>query len=134
MSGSGFRNQSADRVGAASTRYGGIVDNSDEFKSRHIQAVSVKSATRLFHDGGHQSAGQPDHADGIIRGGDHPGPGVSSSVTPCGSPGVTNWSGPTVAGGFRAGSFGFGVMSSGGGGRIARVNKPITDTEYTPSV
>src|SRR5215471_1733599 len=67
------------------------------------------------HAGGHQSPGQPDQADGMIRaGGAHPGSAGPEIVTPCGSPGWTSWSGPTVDGGTWAGSFGFGVMSSGG--------------------
>jgi hypothetical protein len=57
-----------------------------------------------------------------MLGGCHAGVTVSSIVTPCGSPGCTSWSGPTVDGGTAAGSFGFGVISVGGG-RIARVQR-----------
>src|SRR5262245_56133738 len=121
MSGSGFRNQSADRVGAALTRYGVIVDNTDAFRSTHVQAMSVNAWALFAHAGVHHSAGQPDQADGqIVGGGDAGGPSNSSSSTPCASPGTTSWSGPTVDGGTAAGSFGFGVTSSGG--RIARVH------------
>src|SRR5262245_11049508 len=91
----------------------------------HIQAVSVKDCTWPPHDGGHHSAGHPDHADGMILGGGPPDIVSASTMTPCGSPGLTSWSGPTVDGGTAAGSFGFGTMSSGGG-VIALENQPIT--------
>src|SRR3954469_3757948 len=91
--------------------------------STHNHAVSV-SCCRLLpapQFGVHQSAGHPDQADAETRGGGGEYCGsVGSTRTPCGSPGLTSWSGPTVAGGTDPGSFGFGVMSSGG--RIARVN------------
>src|SRR5215831_18954892 len=46
-----------------------------------------------------------------------------ATVTPCGSPGWTSWSGPTVDGGTDDGTFAFGVMSDGSyGGRIDRLN------------
>src|SRR5262245_9539572 len=91
----------------------------------HIHAVSVSfDCAHPFQYGGHQSAGQPDHADGMIDGGDPANVSVPATVTPCGSPGVTSWSGPTVEGGLAVGLFGFGTMSSGG--RIALVNQPIS--------
>jgi hypothetical protein len=73
-------------------------------------------------NGGNQSAGHPDHADGVILGGDQSGASGPSNVTPCGSPGVAA-GGPTVAGGTLAGSLSFGIMS---GGRIERENKPTS--------
>src|SRR4051812_40523672 len=93
----------------------------DAFKSTHVQAVSVSWFTRPSQFGGHQSAGQPDHAEGHIVGGGGPAGGSSATRTPCGSPG-TAAGGPTVAGGTSAGSFGFGVTFVGG--RIARCNHP----------
>jgi hypothetical protein len=122
MSGSGFTSHSAFKEGAAPTRYGGIVDSTDEFKSKHIQAVSVSVLSDepdqfgVFH-----SAGHPDHADALIVGSDERGGGAPVNNTPCGSPGVAD-GGPTVAGGFEPGSLSFGI--SGSGGRIARVKSP----------
>src|SRR5580765_8568538 len=89
----------------------------------HIHAVSVRVCGIAPPDqfGTHQSSGHPDHADGVIRGGDQP---TSSpvNITPAGSPGVAD-GGPTVAGGTSAGSLSFGTRS---GGRIDLVNRPIS--------
>ena len=114
MSGSGLTSQPASRFGAAPTRYGGIDANTDEFRSRHIQAVSVNDDRLvLCHAGGHHSAGHPDHGDGrIVVGGTDETPGPMSSTTPSGSPEAAS-GGPTLAGATPAG-FVFGVMSSGG--------------------
>jgi hypothetical protein len=95
------------------------VDSTDEFRSRHIQAVSVNvDSDDPFQLGVFHSAGHPDHADGTIVGGTH-AVVVPVTSTPFGSPGRAE-GGPTVPGGFSAGSLSFGVS----GGRIARVNKP----------
>jgi hypothetical protein len=66
MSGFGFRSQSAFNVGDAPTRYGGIVDNTDVFKSRHVHAVPDSLFSWFPHAGVHHSAGQPLQADGTI--------------------------------------------------------------------
>src|SRR5262249_47022274 len=97
--------------------------------SRHIQAMSTRLSKRglLFQYGGHQSAGQPDQAEGTIRGGNPAGGLSPSSKTPWGSPGLTAWSGPTVPGAAVTGSFGFGTMSSGG--RIDRFHTASQSTE-----
>jgi hypothetical protein len=86
--------------------------------------VSVRVPRCPFHAGGHQSAGHPDQADAMMRGGDPPGGSTPSTTTPCGSPGRAD-GGPTVPGGTLAGGLGLGVMSSGG--RIDRVKRPTGD-------
>jgi hypothetical protein len=122
MSGSGFVNQSAFNDGAAPTRYGGIVDITELFRSKHIQAVSVRVLSDVPDQFGvFHSAGQPDQADGRMMGGVHGGAEAPVTATPCGSPGAAE-GGPTVAGGTDAGSLEFGI--SGSGGRIARVKSP----------
>ena len=67
MSGPGSSASPRSGCGAAPTRYGGIVDSTDEFRSRHIQAVSVSVRQRRpVPVRGAHSAGQPDHGDGTI--------------------------------------------------------------------
>src|SRR4029077_5900567 len=119
-SGFGLINQSEFSVGAAFTRYGGIVDRSDAFRSMHVHAVSSTGPLPVYQLA-FQSAGQPLQADGTIRVGPAGGTGgvASSSVTPCGSPGLT-LGGPTVPGVAVTGSFPFGIS----GGRIERVKRP----------
>src|SRR5215471_20528486 len=103
--------QSADRLGAASTRYGGIDANTDAFRSRHAQAVSVNCASGHGpHCGVCQSDGHPAHGDGATRGSGPDVPPPPSMLTPGGVAGTVD----VVAG----------VVSLG---RIARVNNP-TDT------
>ena len=83
MSGSGFVIQPVSNVGAPLTMYGGIVDNTEAFRSIHAQAVSVSDATRP-QAGVHQSPdGHPSHGEAISRCGGLGGAGSdSSSDTP----------------------------------------------------
>ena len=68
-SGSGFSiHVGAGSAGAPSTRYGGIVDRIDAFRSRHIHAVSTSTSSWPHQIGVAHSAGQPDHGDGPIGG------------------------------------------------------------------
>src|SRR4051812_24035512 len=93
-------------------------------RSTHVHAVSVSRAVCPPQLGGHQSAGHPDHADGVIVGGPAGGASSGSMVSPCGSPGV-RVGGPTVPGATVAGSL---PLGSSSGGRIERENQPTRDT------
>src|SRR3954469_12997169 len=105
--------------------YGGIVERRLLLRSTHVQAVSVNRAVCPLQLGGHQSAGQPDHADGVMLGGPVGGASRGSMVRPCGSPAV-RLGGPTVPGAPAvAGSL---PLGSSSGGRIERENQPTRDT------
>src|SRR5262249_41877666 len=100
------------------------------------QATSVKDwPPKPCQYGGHQPVGQPLQADGMIAGGGPVVVAAPATVTPCGSPGWTSWSGPTVDGGTDDGTFAFGVMSDGSyGGRIDRLNTETQSRAVLPSV
>src|SRR3954463_5255463 len=104
--------------------YGGIVERRLLLRSTQVQAVSVNRAVCPLQLGGHQSAGQPDHADGVMLGGPDGGASSGSMVRPCGSPAVGG-GGPTVPGATVAGSL---PLGSSSGGRIERENQPTRDT------
>src|SRR3954469_24457514 len=104
--------------------YGGIVERRLLLRSTHVHAVSVNRAVCAPQLGGHQSAGHPDHDDGVMLGGPAGGASSGSMVSPCGSPGV-RVGGPTVPGATVAGSL---PLGSSSGGRIERENQPTRDT------
>src|SRR5215471_5255297 len=103
MSGFGFPSHIAFKESAASTRYGGIVDRMLLFKSRHVQAVSVKTRRSVGLPGTCQPGGHPAH--GCRNGGPPTGVGHGSGST------------HSTAGGVGGGS---------DAGLIARVSSPIS--------